>query len=478
MKRFLAGLLALLLSNAALAQTLPNQNFNPTGETSLSVTTTSAAVALATNQASHPSATTVLISNTGGTDARVLLGGSSCTATTSSYLVRSNETRAWYIGAQTYLCAITASSSTTLDIATGTGFPAGWSAGSSGGGGGGSVTQGTVPWVVAGQGTAGTPTGGVVSVQGVASGTAVPVSASSLPLPTGAATATNQTNTQGTVAVGTAATNSNLGGCVYNSSSPLPSSGQGMAIQCDASGNQLVTINPNQTIAMSGSVVASGSVGLNAGSNIIGKAGIDQTTPGTTNGVSVVGVNAATALAGAGATGTGSLRTTVAQDTTTIAGAAPGTAGTPSANVVTVQGASSMTPVLVTPSAPADPCFASSKSYANFESTTSGGSIITAVSAKKAYICAVAIVTSVAANVSLIEGTGSSVCTGGTPAAVFLNTGTTAANGAAFAANAGIAFGTGGASIAANATANQNICVLFTTTGTPQVNVHVAYVQQ
>ncbi len=46
--------------------------------------------------------------------------------------------------------------------------------------------------VVVGGGIAGTPAGGVVSVQGVASGTAVPISAVSLPLPTGAATAALQ----------------------------------------------------------------------------------------------------------------------------------------------------------------------------------------------------------------------------------------------------------------------------------------------
>jgi len=38
----------------------------------------------------------------------------------------------------------------------------------SGGGGGGVVTQGTVPWVVSGQGTAGTAATGVVTVQGIA----------------------------------------------------------------------------------------------------------------------------------------------------------------------------------------------------------------------------------------------------------------------------------------------------------------------
>jgi hypothetical protein len=56
--------------------------------------------------------------------------------------------------------------------------------------------------------------------------------------------------------------------------------------------------------------------------------------------VNLTGINGVTPLAGAGATGPGSLRTTQAQDTTTIAGSAPGTAGTPSANVLSVQGTS------------------------------------------------------------------------------------------------------------------------------------------
>lgn len=59
-------------------------------------------------------------------------------------------------------------------------------------------------------------------------------------------------------------------------------------------------------------------------------------------------VNGVTTLTGAGATGTGAQRVTVAQDTTTIAGSAPGTAGSASANVVTVQGVASMTPVQIT----------------------------------------------------------------------------------------------------------------------------------
>lgn len=88
---------------------------------------------------------------------------------------------------------------------------------------------------------------------------------------------------------------------------------------------------------------------LTAGSAIAGKVGIDQTTVGTTNGVSLSQIGANTVSTGAGAVGTGSARFAVGQDTTTIAGSAPGTAGTPSANVLSIQGVTSMTPLLVNP---------------------------------------------------------------------------------------------------------------------------------
>jgi len=53
---------------------------------------------------------------------------------------------------------------------------------------------------VQGAGTAGTPAGGVMSVQGVGSGTALPVSAASLPLPSGAATSAKQDTEIGSLA--------------------------------------------------------------------------------------------------------------------------------------------------------------------------------------------------------------------------------------------------------------------------------------
>lgn len=106
---------------------------------------------------------------------------------------------------------------------------------------------------ITGEGTAGTPAGGVVSIQGVGSGTAVPVSAASWPLPTGAATSANQSTEISSLA--TIATNT------------------GAAIP--------------------------------AGSSIIGKVGIDQTTDGTTNGVRLTnGYPAGATAITASATGT------------------------------------------------------------------------------------------------------------------------------------------------------------------------------
>lgn len=137
--------------------------------------------------------------------------------------------------------------------------------------------------------------GGAVKVD--ASATTQPVSAASLPLPTGAATSANQST-------------------------------------------EITALN---------SIVTNTGAAIPSGSAIIGKVGIDQTTPGTTNGISIVGVNGATALAGTGAVGTGAQRVAIGTDTATIAGSSPGTAGSASANVVTVQGVASMTKLLVTP---------------------------------------------------------------------------------------------------------------------------------
>lgn len=130
----------------------------------------------------------------------------------------------------------------------------------------------------------------------------------------------------GAVTPGTIATRSDLVGCTYNSSTVSVANRQQVAAQCDTSGALLVNVQTFAPITdinvnidkVAGGAVATGhgtaagalrvelptdgtgAVGLNAGSAIIGKVGIDQTTPGTTNLVTAVGP-AATGVALSGA---------------------------------------------------------------------------------------------------------------------------------------------------------------------------------
>lgn len=69
--------------------------------------------------------------------------------------------------------------------------------------------------------------------------------------------------------------------------------------------------------------------------------GASTSIPSGTQDVNLVQTGGVTQLRGAGAAGTGSERVAVGQDTTTIAGSAPGTAATPSANVLSMVGVAS-----------------------------------------------------------------------------------------------------------------------------------------
>lgn len=94
-----------------------------------------------------------------------------------------------------------------------------------------------------------------------------------------------------------------------------------------------VIADTGSTTAVTGNVTVTQATGTNlhavldAASAIVGKVGIDQTTPGTTNRVdigvfpdnepfNVAQINGVTPLMGAGATGTGSMRVTIANDST------------------------------------------------------------------------------------------------------------------------------------------------------------------
>jgi hypothetical protein len=92
-------------------------SFNATGTASLSVSNASSNVALASTD------TTLVLTNTGATNAFFKLGDSTVTATTSDTPILAGRTVVLNIGSSTYIAAITASSTTTLKGTTGTGTP-------------------------------------------------------------------------------------------------------------------------------------------------------------------------------------------------------------------------------------------------------------------------------------------------------------------------------------------------------------------
>jgi hypothetical protein len=83
-------------------------------------------------------------------------------------------------------------------------------------------------------------------------------------LPTGAATATNQTNVQGTKAPGTAATNSLLTGGVYTSAGITLTNGQQAALQFDSTGH-LLTVGGGGAVTAASGAYAAGSLASGAG---------------------------------------------------------------------------------------------------------------------------------------------------------------------------------------------------------------------
>jgi hypothetical protein len=192
----------------------------------------------------------------------------------------------------------------------------------SGGGGGGSVTQGTSPWVdnitqwasvTLGAATAwGTaPTGNVPGVNANILGPLgqqLPAASVPVVLPAAQITILTPPTTVTSRVVGNAggvfdAIGQNVAapanwlatGCQFFTTPTTLTNGNGSPCQMDNAGNLLVNLKTS----------------LPAGSNIIGKAGIDQTTPGTTNNVTVGPVNSSPTNFSATTSGTPSTATTL-----------------------------------------------------------------------------------------------------------------------------------------------------------------------
>lgn len=155
---------------AAFAQGAgPVNTFLPTGNATLSVSSTSSSVALPTNAASTPIASqSALITNTGSQTAFVIFGNSSVVATVYGFPIPVGASVGLNINNNTYIAAITSTSTTTLAITTGAGTPSiAYAPG---------AVSGTLD--VQGTGTAGSPAGGVLTIQGASGGTAVPITGS------------------------------------------------------------------------------------------------------------------------------------------------------------------------------------------------------------------------------------------------------------------------------------------------------------
>lgn len=183
---------------------------------------------------------------------------------------------------------------------------------------------------VQGEGTAGTPVGGLLTVQGDPAGTPIPIS--------GSVTAANPS--VGVTGAAVPADATYVGMNVSGNLTGLTGTVNGANVVVNAAlpaGSAIIgKVGIDQTTPGTTNGVQVNAA-LPAGTAIIGKFGIDQTTPGTTNGVQV---NAALP---AGSNTIGAV--TQASGPWTVTGS--GTAGSAAAGVVTIQGIASMTAVKV-----------------------------------------------------------------------------------------------------------------------------------
>lgn len=208
---------------------------------------------------------------------------------------------------------------------------------------------------------------------------------------------------RGTKAAGTAAANSLLTGCVYNSGGITLTDGQQAACQMSAAGAISVSaVGQTQGAAASGQT----------GTLVMGKATDAQPSysDGTQNAI--------------GLDRYGNTRSA---------------------------------------SAGGDPCQAKLATVLPFTiPTATTTNILTGTASQKIYVCYLYMQTGIANNVAVIEGTTGGTCGSGTAALVG---GTTAATGLINAANGGQAFGGGGFTVLQTQTNNNDICIITSAAG-------------
>lgn len=280
-----------LCVNATVSASI--SGFAPGGTfANLTATNASASVAL-------PAGAVVAFQNTGTTTVSCTLGVGSATASASQNIVPAGSTVYLTVGSNTFGACIdqTGSTSNVVALSGGTGLGTGFGGGGGSGGGGGAVTlaSGAVASGAysAGSIAAGAYVSGSVLSGAYASGSLVDITNVSTPISPNTATATKGL----------------LTGYQYNSTQATFTNGQQGTLQGSSRGALYVATGAdtfNVTV----------NAALPAGTNLMGKVGIDQTTVGTTNGVSLAQLGANTVLTGNGVSGTGSLRVNIASDNT------------------------------------------------------------------------------------------------------------------------------------------------------------------
>ena len=218
---------------------------------------------------------------------------------------------------------------------------------------------------IVGIGTAGSAAGGILTIQGVASMTPVQVSqataaslnATVVGTGTFAVQAAATLNAETTKVIGVVRTSDGAGNLLTsNSTTPTAHFALDMNVTSilgtapttvgkldvkgadgdvfvrQATGTNLHMVVDSGTITTVTTVSTVTAVtaitnALPAGTNLMGKVGIDQTTVGTTNGVSIAQIGANTVLTGNGTSGTGAQRVNISSDNTGIANWGHGATG-------------------------------------------------------------------------------------------------------------------------------------------------------
>ena len=262
-----------------------------------------------------PSGAVILATNDGATNTAYCKLGAS--AAVSDIPIYPHSSVAITVGSATQLTCITSTATTIVNMTGGSGLPTGWGGGSaSGGGGGGAITAASGSYasgaLSSGSVASGAFASGALASGSVASGAMVDLGA--------VADAASTAGGTGTLSAKLRLMTTQLG--TINTTLGTPMQATGGTVAATQSGTWNITnvsgtvslptgastaANQATEISSLATIVTNTGSAIPAGSAIIGKVGIDQTTPGTTNAIQTI----------AGTTGGASTTGNIAANNTT-----------------------------------------------------------------------------------------------------------------------------------------------------------------